>query len=78
MAIIKQRTILYQPSHIWFRLIRHTYPWLPLLIQARRVIFSCGTHQIREQVRFWRLFYRLDFASLLAIAIDLIQPEFWV
>jgi hypothetical protein len=67
-----------QSSCIWFRLIRNTYPWLSLLIQTRRVIFSCGNHQIREQVRFWQLFYRLDFASLLAIAIELTQPEYWV
>ncbi|MBD2342963.1 hypothetical protein H6G18_02215 [Anabaena subtropica FACHB-260] len=65
-------------SCTWFRLIRNTYPWLSLLIQARRVMFSCGNQKIREQVRFWQLFYRVDFASLLAIAIELIQPEFWV
>ncbi|MCG6133802.1 MAG: hypothetical protein MET45_03925 [Nostoc sp. LLA-1] len=75
---MKQRCILYKPSQIWFRLIRRTYPWLPLIIQTRRVIFACDNQQVREQVRFWRLFYQLDFAGLIAIAIDLIQPEFWV
>lgn len=64
-------------SYIWFRLLRNTYPWLSLFIQARRVIFSCGHDKIRQQVRFWWLFYQLDFANLLAIAIELIQPEFW-
>jgi hypothetical protein len=63
---------------IWFRLLRNTYPWLCLLIQARRVVFSCGYEQIRQKVRFWRLFYQVDFANLLAIAIELSQPEFWV
>lgn len=75
---MKQRCILSQPSCIWFRLIRRTYPWLPLLIQARRVIFACNNQQVQEQVRFLRLFYQLDFANLIAIGIDLIQPEFWV
>lgn len=70
--------MLTQPCCFWFRFLRKTYPWLSLLIQARRVIFSGGTEQMRQQVRFCILFYKLDFANLLAIAIELIQPEFWV
>jgi len=30
------------------------------------------------QIRFWLLYSRIDFGNLLAIAIDLIQPEYWV
>lgn len=70
--------MLTKPCHLWFRLIRKTYPWLSLLIQAKRVLFAGSVEQMREQVRFWTIFYKLDFANLLAIAIDLIQPEFWV
>ncbi|XGW00317.1 MAG: hypothetical protein ACAF41_15450 [Leptolyngbya sp. BL-A-14] len=29
-------------------------------------------------VKFWRLYSRIDFATLLSIAIDLSQPEYWV
>ncbi|HEY9803296.1 MAG TPA: hypothetical protein V6D25_23330 [Leptolyngbyaceae cyanobacterium] len=65
-------------SYIWFRLLRNTYPWLSLLRQARRVMFSGGNDTIRQQLRFWRLFYQVDFANLIAIAIELSQPEFWV
>ncbi|AFY47838.1 hypothetical protein Nos7524_1980 [Nostoc sp. PCC 7524] len=70
--------MLKKSCYLWFRLIRKTYPWLSLVIQARRVIFASGVERMREQVQFWMLFYKLDFANLLAIAIDLIQPEFWV
>lgn len=70
--------MLKKSCYLWFRLIRNTYPWLSLAIQARRVIFAGGVERTREQVRFWILFYKLDFANLSAIAIDLIQPEFWV
>ncbi|MEA5566704.1 hypothetical protein [Anabaena sp. UHCC 0399] len=70
--------MLTKPCHLWFRLIRKTYPWLSLVIQGRRVIFAASVEQMRERVRFWILFYKLDFANLLAIAIELIQPEFWL
>jgi hypothetical protein len=29
-------------------------------------------------IRFWRLFLKIDFAQLIAIAIDITQPEFWI
>ncbi|MBD2355150.1 hypothetical protein H6G41_11050 [Tolypothrix sp. FACHB-123] len=70
--------MLTKPCYFWFRLLRQTYPCLSLLIQVRRVLLADGVEQIREKVRFWILFYKLDFANLLAIAIDFIQPEFWI
>lgn len=69
--------MLKKHCYLWLRLIRKTYPWLSLVIQARRVMLAGGVEQMRERVRFWVLFYKLDFANLLAIAIELIQPEFW-
>jgi len=32
----------------------------------------------RYQLRFWRAFYKLDLAALLANFMELAQPEFWV
>lgn len=64
-------------SAVWFRLLRRTYPWLPLLMQTVRILIACNP-PYREQVRFWRLLIQVDYAELLAIVIDLAQPEFWV
>ncbi|BCL34147.1 hypothetical protein [Nostoc sp. MS1] len=64
--------------YIWFRILRNTYPWLSLFRQARRVILSCGDEKVRQKLRFWWLFYQVDFAKILAIALELAQPEFWV
>jgi len=59
------------------RVVRRTYPWLPLVIALWRMATSTDAHRIRAQLRFWILYSRIDFANLLAIAIDLIQPEYW-
>jgi hypothetical protein len=64
-------------TSFWFRLLRRTYPWLPLCIQVGRFVWFCHLPN-REQIRFWRLFVRVDFAELLAIVMELAQPEFWV
>lgn len=58
--------------------IRLTYPWLPLAIILWRIIKSTGIQRSRAQVRFWILFSRIDFASLMLFVNDLIQPEYWV
>lgn len=62
---------------LFWRLVRLTYPWSPLVITLWRIISSTDIDRHRAQVRFWLLYSRIDFASLLAIAIDLIQPEYW-
>jgi hypothetical protein len=62
---------------LWFRLLRRTYPWLPLCLQMGRIALVCQLPD-RELVRFWRLLVQVDFAEFLAIAIELSQPEFWV
>lgn len=62
---------------IQFRLLRLTYPWLPLAISLCRISKANGLKRHQEKVRFWLLVGRVDFANLLAIAIDLIQPEYW-
>ncbi|MFN6452923.1 MAG: hypothetical protein RM022_012040 [Nostoc sp. EfeVER01] len=63
-------------KHFW-HIIRLTYPWLPLLITLWRIIRLTGIDRCRAQVRLWILLSRIDFASLIALASDLIQPEFW-
>jgi hypothetical protein len=60
----------------WYAL-RFTYPWLLLVITLWRIITSTGLNRSRAQVRFWILFSRIDFASLILLANDLIQPEYW-
>jgi hypothetical protein len=62
---------------LWFRLLRRTYPWLPLCLQIGQIALVCNLPD-REQVRFWRLLVQVDFAELLAIVVELAQPEFWV
>ncbi|ODG97947.1 hypothetical protein A4S05_11170 [Nostoc sp. KVJ20] len=64
-------------SKLFWRLIRYTYPWLPLLITVWHIIRLTGIDRCRAQVRFWILLSRIDFASLIALVGDLIQPEFW-
>ncbi|MBW4421357.1 MAG: hypothetical protein KME13_19355 [Myxacorys californica WJT36-NPBG1] len=63
---------------LFWRVVRLTYPWLPLVMTLWRIAGSTDIHRQRAQVRFWILFSRIKFANLLAIAIDLIQPEYWV
>lgn len=61
---------------LWFRLLRKTYPWLPLAATVWRIAFKSSQRQ-REQIRFWLLVVKIDFANLIALAIDLCQPEYW-
>ncbi|MGG6294091.1 hypothetical protein ACQ4M4_06670 [Leptolyngbya sp. AN02str] len=68
---------------LYWRYLRSTYPWIPLLlcVYDLAVCSVCAgdvSHVDRVRVRFWRLWMRVDFASLLAIALELAQPEFWV
>jgi len=63
---------------LFWRTVRLTYPWIPLMVMLWRV--TTATDNVRRthaQVRFWLLYSRIDFGNLLAIAIDLIQPEYW-
>ncbi len=58
------------------RLFRRTYPWLPLLVLGGQVLIRQGT--ARDRWRCWGLLAQIDFASLIAIAMDVMQPEFWL
>lgn len=58
--------------------MRFTYPWLSLAIIIWRISKSTGIYRYRAQVKFWILFSKIDFANLLLLANDLIQPEYWV
>jgi hypothetical protein len=60
------------------RVVRLTYPWLPLTVSLWRVVMLTDIHRTRAQVKFWMLYSRINFAGLLATAIDLIQPEYWL
>lgn len=62
---------------LYWRVVRRTYPWMPLLILGWRVLITQGNPHDRTLIRFWMLVYRLDLAGLMAIAMDLIQPEYW-
>jgi hypothetical protein len=62
---------------LYWRIIRLTYPWLPLAIMLWRMAISTGIHRSRARVRFWMLLTRIDFANLLAIALEMAQPEYW-
>jgi hypothetical protein len=62
---------------LFWRSVRFTYPWLSLVIILWRMAHSTDVERHRAQVRFWILVTRIDFANLLAIAIDMIQPEYW-
>jgi hypothetical protein len=63
---------------LFWRIVRLTYPWLPLIMTLWRIAGSTNHHRHRAQVRFWILLTRIDFANLIAIVSDLIQPEYWV
>ncbi|AUS99937.1 hypothetical protein CLI64_05775 [Nostoc sp. CENA543] len=62
---------------LFWWLIRRTYPWLSLVINLWRITNSTDRQRHRAQVRFWILWSRIDFPSLIAIANELIQPEYW-
>jgi len=62
---------------LFWRTVRLTYPWLPLLIVGWRTLKASGLDRDRAQVRFWLLLNRIDFANLWAIALEMIQPEYW-
>lgn len=62
---------------LYWRIVRLTYPWVPLCVVGWKTITSAGIQRNLAQVRFWILLNRIDFANLLAIALDLIQPEYW-
>lgn len=64
-------------SSIGFRLIRKLYPWLPLAMIGWRMTLAREPQRLYEQVRFWNLLFKVDFATLLEIALDMIHPEYW-
>ncbi len=61
---------------LYWRTIRLTYPWLPLAMTLWRMVISTGVHRTRARIRFWMLLTRINFANLLAIAIEMAQPEY--
>lgn len=61
-----------------FWLLRKTYPWMHIAILSLAVITSRNTQRQQQLVRLWLTVYKIDFSALLALAIDLAQPEFWV
>jgi hypothetical protein len=63
---------------LFWRVIRLTYPWVPLIVALWRVATSKGIQRTRAWMKVWLLYSRIDIANLLAIAIDLGQPEYWV
>lgn len=63
---------------LFWQFLRRTYPWIPLAIALWRATGLAGHDRQRAQIKFWKLYSRIDFAGLLAIAIEMIQPEFWV
>ncbi|MCC5639086.1 hypothetical protein LC593_25300 [Nostoc sp. CHAB 5844] len=62
---------------LFWQVTRFTYPWLPLAITLWRILKSHGIHRSRAQVRFWILFSRINFANIMLLANELIQPEYW-
>lgn len=63
---------------LFWRTVRLTYPWVPLAKALWLILTATGLERLRAQVRFWRLYSRIDFAELLAAAMDWIRPEYWV
>ncbi|MBD1911672.1 MULTISPECIES: hypothetical protein [unclassified Leptolyngbya] len=61
-----------------WRILRLSYPWLPLAIALWRLTTSRGIQRSRAQAKFWLLSVRIDFANLMAIALDMTHPEYWL
>jgi len=62
---------------LYWRALRHTYPWLPLAFTLWHLALASDRPCSRVRLRFWRLYSRINFANLLAIGMELIQPEYW-
>jgi hypothetical protein len=60
-----------------FWILRKTYPWMHIAILGWRVIAS-GNPRSQQMAEVWFRVYKIDFSQLLAIAIELSQPEFWI
>ncbi|MDX2232757.1 MAG: hypothetical protein NW220_24210 [Leptolyngbyaceae cyanobacterium bins.349] len=63
---------------ICWRILRRTYPWLPWMLITWQILVTHRDQRDRVLLRWWSLLYRLDWANLLAIAMDMIQPEYWM
>ncbi len=61
-----------------WRILRATYPWFSLVRTAGQLPGCTDIAKSRIQVRFWVLLLKIDFASLIAIALELLTPEYWV
>jgi hypothetical protein len=58
-----------------FWLLRTTYPWGHIIWRTARMMrYQTSQHR----VAWWFTVCQLDFATLLAWAIELTQPEFWL
>ncbi|MDX2213958.1 MAG: hypothetical protein SFY66_11790 [Oculatellaceae cyanobacterium bins.114] len=71
----------------YWKTLRLTYPWGLLIVRLWSLLVVTGDgkqfplqrdrHSL-TQIRVWVLLAKIDFANLLAIAIELAQPEFWI
>jgi len=59
-------------------LLHKTYPWMHVVVLVGAIALCPNPRHTRYQLRFWRAFYKLDLAALLANFMELAQPEFWV
>jgi len=62
---------------LYWQVVRRTYPWIPLVQTAWQALMTKGTEHDHALLRCWILLYRIDMAGLMALAIDLTQPEYW-
>lgn len=60
------------------KFVRLIYPWPWLFLTLGRILILKGVDRDRAVVRFWRLVLKLDFAGLVAMAIEMGQPIYWV
>lgn len=67
-----------KPCRLTLWLLRQTYPWLHILILGVRMAIADQPQQQHLQLALQFRLYRINFAGLLELAIDLTQPEFWI
>jgi hypothetical protein len=66
-------------SLLKFQLLQKTVFLFVLIGLICQMVYSNSTPHRRQQAQFWHiLLTHFDIANALAIAIDLIQPEFWI
>ena len=63
---------------IWFWMLRKTYPWMHLVLLGLQVLMVGHPQRQIKQIQFWRTVYKIDFAALLTLVMEIVQPEFWL